>query len=32
VAAGTCSFTITGGNNMTATLNVVVTTTTVGGS
>ncbi len=32
VAAGTCSFTITGGNATAATLNVVVTTTSVGGS
>ncbi len=32
VGAGTCSFTIAGGNNTTGTLNVVVTTTTVGGS
>ncbi|HTZ54840.1 MAG TPA: hypothetical protein VMB20_07225 [Candidatus Acidoferrum sp.] len=32
VGAGTCSFTVTGGGTASATLNVVVTTTTVGGS
>ncbi|HTX55825.1 MAG TPA: hypothetical protein VMD47_01855, partial [Candidatus Acidoferrales bacterium] len=32
VAAGTCSFTVSGGSDATATLNVVVTTTSVGGS
>jgi hypothetical protein len=32
VGAGTCSFTITGGNGLAATLTVVVTTTSVGGS
>jgi hypothetical protein len=32
VAAGNCTFTITGGNGQTATLPIGITTTTVGGS
>ncbi|MGD0969195.1 MAG: hypothetical protein ABR949_13030 [Candidatus Aquilonibacter sp.] len=32
VAAGTCTYQISGGNGITATLSIVVTTTAVGGS